>query len=403
MPVMTSRERVWQSLNHKEPDQVPLDLNGTCCTALTLVAYNQLRDYLGLKPDQQPSLSSQVMMTVRAREDLLEHYFIDTRTVYLGSASLTSQRTMPDGSFYDEYGIRWRSASYYFDAIERPLAEATTRDLEKVSWPDPNDPGRVTGLKEKVRSLYEMTSYCLVADIPAYGPFEGCCLTRGYERFCLDLFEDRCFAEALLDKCTETLIAFLEALLREVGEYVQVVAIGDDVGMQTGPFISPSMYRRFVKPRHKRVFEFIHSHSSAKVFYHSCGSVYDLIPDFIDEGVDILNPIQRSAARMDLSKLKHEFGDALSFWGGGIDIQTQLPFYTPSQIEDEVRRTLDLMAPGGGFVFFPSHNIQADVTPERIDSMFCTVLKNRVGVRKLMRATGNSDDRTVEVSSWLPN
>jgi uroporphyrinogen decarboxylase len=137
------------------------------------------------------------------------------------------------------------------------------------------------------------------------------------------------------------------------------------------------MYRKFVKPRHKRLFDFIHSKTDAKIFYHSCGSVYDLIPDFIEEGVDILNPVQRSAAKMDITRLKKEFGSEICFWGGGIDVQQQLPFLTPDEIEDEVKHTLDILGPGGGFVFFPSHNIQADVTPERIDRMYRTVLQCR--------------------------
>jgi uroporphyrinogen decarboxylase len=377
MGSMTSRERVWRALNHEEPDKVPLDLNGTCCTALTGAAYSSLRDYLGLPPDPKPSISSQVMISVRARDDLLLRYEIDTRTVHLRAPLASKGRALPDRSFYDEYGIRWRPASFYYDAVEYPLAHATTNDLATAVWPDPYDPGRVAGLREEARRLYEATSYCLVADMPAFGPFEGSCLVRGYEQFCVDLFTDPMFADALLDRFTELAIAFYEVLLREVGPYVQVVALGDDVGMQTGPFISPALYRRFVKPRHKRIFDYIHAHTTAKILYHSCGSVYDLIPDFIEAGVDILNPVQRSAARMDLRRLKCEFGDEICFWGGGIDIQSQLPFYTLSQIEDEVTRTLEIMSVGGGYVFFPTHNIQADVTPDRIDCMFRAVLSHR--------------------------
>jgi uroporphyrinogen decarboxylase len=377
MTALTSRERTWQALNHQEPDKVPLDLNGTCCTALTLEAYNNLRDYLDLSPDEQPDISSRVMMSIRSRQDLLLRYEIDTRTIYLKPPSVCKGREMTDGSFYDDYNIRWQPASYYYDAVERPLAQATIYDIDQAAWPDPYDPGLVKGLTDEVRQLYETTSYCLVADMPAFGPFEGCCLTRGYEQFFVDLYTDPAFAEALLDKFTETLIEFLAVLLGEVGDFIQVVAIGDDVAMQTGPFISMPMYRHFVKPRHKKVFDFIHSHTKAKIFYHSCGSVYDLIPDFIEEGIDILNPVQTSAARMDVGRLKREFGKELCFWGGGIDIQTQLPIYSPEQIEEEVKRTLDILAPGGGYVFFPTHNIQADVTPQRIDSLFNAALRYR--------------------------
>lgn len=374
---MDSRTRILQTLNHQEPDKVPLDLNGTLVTALTRIAYDNLRQYLKLPADPSPNISSREMDTVRSLEDLLSHYQIDTRCIHLNSGLLSSGREMPDGTYYDAFGIRWKKASYYYDAIERPLAGKTIDDLKTVQWPDLHDKSKVEGLKEKTKKLYEETDYCLVADIPGLGPFEGACFVRGHDQFCIDLCMDEKFAEALLDKITETIIAFWDDFLSEVGDYVQICAQGDDVGMQTSPFISPEMYRHFIKPRQKQVFDFIHSKTRAKVFYHSCGSVYDLIPDFIEIGVDILNPVQRSAAKMDIQTLKNEFGNDLCFWGGGIDVQNQLPVYNLLQIEDEVKRTIDIMAPGGGFVFFPSHNIQADIEPEKIDTLFNTVLKHR--------------------------
>jgi uroporphyrinogen decarboxylase len=374
---MTPRQRVLTALSHRELDKVPVDLNGTLVTALTRTAYNGLRELLGLEADPEPDISSREMDTVRSLEDLLLHYEIDTRCVHLKSALLSKGKDLPDGTYYDDFGIRWKKASYYYDAIERPLADATIDDLDKAQWPDPYDRGRFAGLREEARELYDNTSYCLVADIPGLGPFEGACFVRGHGQFCVDLYLNVPFAEALLDKVTDTIIALWDLFLSEVGDYVQVVAQGDDVGMQTGPFISPELYRKFIKPRHKRMFDFMHSKTDAKIFYHSCGSVYDLIPDFIEEGVDILNPVQTSAAKMDIARLKREFGRDICFWGGGIDVQQQLPFLTPDEIEDEVKRTLDIVWPGGGYVFFPSHNIQADVTPDRIDRMFKAVAEYR--------------------------
>jgi uroporphyrinogen decarboxylase len=137
------------------------------------------------------------------------------------------------------------------------------------------------------------------------------------------------------------------------------------------------MYRKFIKPCQKRLFDFIHQNTQAKVFFHSCGSIYEIIPDLIEIGVDALNPIQCSAAGMEIVKLKREFGKDICFWGGGIDIQKVLPFATLDEIEDEVKRTIDVLAPGGGFVFAPTHNVQADVTPDRIDRTYETVLRYR--------------------------
>lgn len=191
----------------------------------------------------------------------------------------------------------------------------------------------------------------------------------------MDLYVEPDYAEAIMDKITDSMIKFWGNILDEVGNFIQVAAQGDDVGMQRNPYISPEMYRKYVKPRQKRLFDFIHSKTEAKIFYHSCGSVYDLVPDFIEIGVDILNPVQRSAAKMDIRKLKSEFGNDICFWGGGIDVQQQLPFLELDEIEAVVKETIDIMAPGGGFVFFPSHNIQADVAPERIDRMYKAVVK----------------------------
>ena len=232
-------------------------------------------------------------------------------------------------------------------------------------------------MRDEVKDLYDNTDTCIVADIPGLGPFEGGCFLRGHANFCMDFYTNPSYAEAVMDKVTDSMIRFWGHILDEIGDYIQIAAQGDDVGMQQNTYISPEMYRKYVKPRKTRLFDFIKSKTDAKIFYHSCGSVYDLVPDFIEEGVDILNPVQRSAAKMDIRKLKSEFGKDISFWGGGIDVQQQLPFFSPDEIEEVVKETLDIMAPGGGFIFFPSHNIQADVSPDRIDRMYRTVLDNR--------------------------
>ncbi len=371
---LNSRERIMTTLNHSEPDRVPIDLNGTTVSALTLKAYDNLRDYLGLEKDKKPAVSDIMQGTVRAREDLLSLYKIDTRTLYGKDFKLAPEKTLPDGSFYDDFGVRWKPASYYYDAIERPLAEAgSIGDLDKINWDINIDKSELKKLRSYAKRVYEDTDYCIIADFNyfgPFGPFEGSCILRGYDHFLVDLYNNKKFATALLNKLTELAIKTLEVYLSEVGEFIQVIAFGDDVGMQSSPYISPQMYREFIKPLHKEIFSFAKTKTKAKVFLHACGSVYDLIQDFIEEGVEILNPVQTSAAKMDLMNLKKDFGRDIAFWGGGIDVQKQLPFYTCDQIREEVKKTLEMMAPGGGFVFFPSHNIQPDVTPERVDCMF---------------------------------
>ena len=375
---MNSRERIITTLNHKEPDKVPIDLNSNSTTALTKKAYQNLRNYLNLKEDKTLDISDSIQGTVRAKEDILSIYEIDTRTVFLKDSQLTTIKILPDGSFYDSYGVRWKPASYYFDAVERPLSNINkVSDLKKIKWEDLHDKTIARDIKNDAEDLYRNTDYCLVADHVCWGPFEGACVFCGYEKFLIDIYFNRKFVLALLDKITETAIAKYEILLNEVGNYIQVVSFGDDVAMQTSSYISPQMYRKFIKPLHKKIFNFIRTKTKAKIFYHVCGAVYKLIPDFIDIGVDILNPVQRSAAGMNIIKLKKEFGKSICFWGGGIDIQKQLPFYSLKEIEKEIKKTLEIMAPGGGYVFFPTHNIQADVTPDRIDCMFKSVIKYR--------------------------
>ncbi len=376
----TPRKRVLAALDHKEPDMVPLDLGGTNCTTLTRQAYHNLRAYLGMPPDPDVETADRLMDAVYPREDLYRRYQIDFRPLHLGAPDGFTPQEMPDGSFYDEFGVHWLRPFYYYDAVERPLAAATgADDLARYPWPDPYDPGRVRGLREEAKRLYEQTDYALVADLMCPGPFEGGCTLRGYDQFLADLYLDPPFAEALLDRFTDLAIGFWDAFLGAVGDYVQVIGQGDDIGIQRGLYISPEMYRRLVKPRHQRLFGFIHSKTRARIHMHTCGSVVEVIPDLIEAGVDILSPVQRSAANMDLARLKADFGRDICFWGGAIDIQQVLPFATLEEIEAEVRRTMEIMAPGGGYVFFPTHNIQPDVTPDRIDRLYQAALRYRGG------------------------
>jgi uroporphyrinogen decarboxylase len=204
----------------------------------------------------------------------------------------------------------------------------------------------------------------------APGVLELAAWMRGIENFYTDLAANRDFACALLDKVTDIKMRYWELALAEVGDRIVVVSEADDMASQTGLMMSPETFRRIIKPRHKRLLEFIRRLApNAFIFFHSCGSIYDVIPDLIEVGVDILNPVQYTAAGMEARRLKKEFGDALTFWGGGIDTQRILPYGTPQEVKDEVRRRIDDLAPGGGFVFNTIHNIQPDVPPENIAAM----------------------------------
>jgi uroporphyrinogen decarboxylase len=374
---MTSRERVIAALDHKEPDRVPIDLGGTQVTTLTTQAYLNLRAYLELPPDPSPVLADRIMDVVYPLEDIHQRYQTDFRPIQLRMPDNFDPREN-ETDFYDEYGVHWRRASYYYDAIERPLTNLDSiSEIISFPWPDPTNPGRVKGLRELAKSQFYRTDFALIADIYCLGPFEGACTLRGYDQFYVDLYEDPRYAQALLDKLTEVAIGFWDVFLNEVGDYVQIVAQGDDLGMQASTFISPAMIRKFVKPCLKRLYDFIRSKTKAKIFMHSCGSVYDILPDLIEIGVDILNPLQRSAAKMDIKRLKQEFGKDLSFWGGAIDVQQVFPIASLNEIEAEAKYSIEVLAPGGGYVFVPAHNIQPDVSPDRIDRLYLSALRYR--------------------------
>ena len=178
------------------------------------------------------------------------------------------------------------------------------------------------------------------------------------------------FTKRLLGKLTDRVIEDLHLYLEAVGKYIQVIGFGDDFGIQNGPQISPAQFRKEIKPHLARIYSTAHSLGEARVFLHSCGSVYEFIEDFIEIGVDILNPVQTSALNMEPERLKKEFGNRIVFWGGGSDVQELLPQGSPEEVRKDVRRRLAVMRPGGGYVFAPIHNLQADVPPENIIAMF---------------------------------
>jgi uroporphyrinogen decarboxylase len=372
---MNPRERVIAALNHQEPGRVPVDLAATTVTNITYPAYHNLRGYLGLPPDDDLRLAHVHQGVVVPCEDLLRRFNVDFRSLIMPKSPRgTIARRNDDGSFIDEYDILWKPAACDYSPMTAPLAKASLEDLKTAVWPDPTDPSRVEGLRVRAKYLYENTDYALVGDIIDRGPFELAVKLRGYEQFFTDLALDPTFAEALLDKITETLIALWDLYLAEIGDYVQVVCQGDDLGMQKGLFISPKMYRRFIKPCHSRIYSYIHSRTDAKVFMHSCGSIIDIIPDLIEAGVDILNPVQYGAKGMGLENLKRQFGKDLCFWGGAIETQQILPYAGPAEIETEIRRNLEIMAAAGGYVFALTHNIQPDISPEKIVSAYEAVV-----------------------------
>ena len=292
-----------------------------------------------------------------------------------------SPEPQPDGSEVVRDGagnvtMRRLSGSYYFEPVHAPLADvrapselARYRDeIEGFDMPAYADEP-LERMAERARALHEGTDLAIIGCFPAH-VFMGGQLLRGFEGFLMDLVANPALADAVMGALVDSYIERFDRYIRAVGPYVQIVQVSDDLGMQGGPQISPELYRRRVKPHHARLWGHIKARSGLPLFLHSCGSIYKLIPDLIEAGVDILNPVQVSAADMDTARLKREFGDALTFWGGGCDTQRVLPFGTPGEVRDEVRRRIEDLAPGGGFVFNQVHNIQAGVPPRNVMAMF---------------------------------
>ncbi|MDO8685203.1 MAG: uroporphyrinogen decarboxylase family protein, partial [Clostridiales bacterium] len=285
--------------------------------------------------------------------------------------------TYKDGSYVDDYGVLLRPSEYYYDPVKRSLAgPITLEDIKNCKCPDPNAPGLTDGLREEVKKMHENTHFSILGDFVCGGPFEQSIWIRGFEDFLGDLYTEPMLAEALMDKVTENGIEMWDVFLTAVGDYVDVVCQGDDLGMQDRAFIPSYIYDRHIKKYHKRMYDFIKTKTRAKILHHSCGSVYELIPGLIEAGVDILNPIQTSAKNMEPERLKEEFGKDLTFWGG-LDVQKVLPFGTLQEIEDEVKKVINIMSKDGGYVFAPGHNIQPLVPPQNVAAMMDAVMKYR--------------------------
>lgn len=376
----TSRKRVEASLNHREPDRIPFDLGGSILTGISAKAYRRLRDYLGL-PEIEIEIEDICQGLGRVHDDVKQRLGVDVYGVNPGKTRTSNVKMVSEDGydkFVDEWGIEWwrpQDGGLYFDMRKHPLAEVEdVSELAGRKWPDPLDPGRYEGMAEKADDLMNKKQVAYILGRNAPGIFEIAMWSRGHENFYCDLIANQPLAEYLLDTVMEIKMKYWEKALSLVGDNVMMISEADDIASQNAPLISPELYRKLIKPRHQKLFGFIKKKAPrAKIFYHSCGAIMDMIPDLIEEGVEILNPVQVSAAGMDTRELKRRFGKDVTFYGGGVDTQRVLPFGTPGEVRDEVKRRIDDLAPGGGFIFNTVHNIQADVPPENIMAMWETL------------------------------
>jgi uroporphyrinogen decarboxylase len=376
MAEMNSRQRVVTALEHREPDRVPFD-----CT-FGYVAYSQLEKYLGFKPEQEVYPGGP-WLNVRPPVAFLQELQIDL--YYLGLMGWSGSRVFEYGmdSYQDEWGVRYHKvenpSGLHYEFSGHPLAGATIKNLEDYPWPDPTDPVLVEGLEEKARWLYENTDFALVGKF-SNSIFEHSFMLRGMEQLYMDLSLDPDFVGALMERLTDIAIGLVKVGLEACGKYLQILRLaGDDMGHQRGTLLNPKMFREMVKPRFARLYReakrlFLQYNPNGKLMAHTDGDVYPLIPDYIEMGLDVLNPVQPYVAEMEHDKLKHEFGGRLAFHGG-IDLQKVLPFGTPEQVRAEAVKVMRDLGSGGGYILAPTHYLLPDVPPQNVIALRDAVME----------------------------
>jgi uroporphyrinogen decarboxylase len=367
MANITHRERVQMAFNHQEPDRVPLDMMGNA-TMLLDATYIRLRDYLGLSPI--PPVRSGASANFYD-ERVLEYFDIDFRRVFLPKRPRAKAVTHADGTFSDIWGVRYQKAGIYVNALDHPLQGAeTVADVEAYGWPTAEDMFTVAGMAEQARGKYQDTDYAIVARNPlSEGFLDRASQLMGMAEFMMTL--------ALAPDVAHTIIAHLLEIYKDVyamfldavGPYVQMVEVGDDLGTQSSLLISPKMYREFIKPAEKELYALIHEKApGAALFRHTDGAIFDVIPDLIEVGVDVLNPVQTSTKGMEATRLKSAYGEAITFHGA---IEVMEGDVSAEEVAAEVRQKIDALAPGGGYVL-ASCNHMIDVKPENILALFDT-------------------------------
>ncbi len=376
---MNSRERIIKAIDHQEPDRIPFDLAGTTWTGITNVAYQNLRHFLGMEPDE-PGWSDVIQQIVIPSEEILNRLGADTRGVF----PLTSHnwdvysRLADKGGFweyFDEWGFthHFPKNGHWFSLVKHPLEPVDFEVegiIENYTWPDASAKQRFVGLREKAIQFKNQGKIVITKGLCA-GLFEMHQRVRGMENAMLDPFLFPVNSDKLIGKLADLKIEFWNALFDELGDAVDIAGEGDDYGTQQSQLISPDQFQEYYKPHFERVLSFMKKKAPhIKIMFHSCGNVRPIIPDLIEMGVDILNPVHINATGMEPVQLKKDFGDAIVFWGGGIDTQKVLPSGTVQEVTDDVRRNIETLAPGGGFVFNTVHNIQSEVPPQNVIAMW---------------------------------
>ncbi len=409
---MTSQERVLTAIAHGTPDRVPVDMGSTPSSGISAIAYSNLLQYIG-RTDLPILIYDVVQQLAQPDDAIISRFGIDVIDIGRAfNASLSDwypirlqngatgyypvwfhPQLREDGAWctYDDDGKRLLSmmpeGATFFDQTYFPYQISYPEDycdldaqMNRVMWSrdvhspwdHASDPDFYAQLRQKTMHLRKTTDKALML-VCGCNLFEWGTFLRRIDNFLMDLICEPAQVDRLLDALLERHLATLEKVCAAVGDIVDIIRFGDDLGMTTGPFMSPEMYRQFFKPRHRQLCEYVHKHSRMHTFIHSCGSIYQLIPDLIDAGIEIFNPVQTNCAEMDYRRLKREFGDSCTFWGGGVENVGVLNSGSPAEVHDQVIERLEVLSEGGGYIFNTIHNIMPDVPPQNIIAMFDAV------------------------------
>lgn len=369
---MSRRENFYKTLNHEKPDQLILDLGGCPLSSMEGSSMFMLMDFLGYKYDTNKEYENIFGKVRSIDERILEYLDIDTRSV---GSILKPQKSLykkiSDNEYIDEWGIRRRFTGMYWDIVTSPLQGASIEDLNDYEWPDPQsiDIHIIEAYRDNALYLYENTDYIICAEHPVYGIFELGCWMCGFDDFLIKMALEPDFVKKFFDIVLDYQKKVIEVYYDMLGPYIHYTSSGDDFATQSSSFISPYMFQSLIKPYFKERVDYTKKFTNAAFLHHSCGNIYHLIPDLCEAGVEILNPIQPVSDDMDPQKLKSTYGQKICFHGG-IDTQALLPFGTEDDIKLGVKRAIDIMSKDGGYIFAAAHNIQEDVSPENLITMF---------------------------------
>lgn len=380
---MNGKQRILAALNHQTPDRIPIDFGGLQ-SGIHIRAYRNLLKLL--KIDEEIVFNDVIQHTVKPSEEVLDYFDVDVRYLYpkrslipLGAELQLSE----DGKYqgiHDQFGVFWGEKAdkkakeiLYLDPSIHPLAKCkTSADVHSYNWPDGKDKTPFEGLKQDAEKLRK--TGCAISSVPMANTYEYTNFLFGFSRSLI-----------LLRKNPEVIIAAIEELTKYWKDHVKtfyecidgnvdIICVNGDLAEQAGPIMNPRIYRKYIKPFDKEISDFVHGLGDVKINYHSCGSVFDFIPDFIDIGYDAINPVQLGAYNMESNILKSKFGDKIAFWGGLCNTEI-LAFGSPEDVKREVNKNIESLGKNGGYVAANIHNITAEVPPENIDAIFKTVIK----------------------------